>query len=103
MRRRRVTGSKFTDALAALRGHIGKCEKCRMVIRGIIFDRMCEEGITLTHKVAGESMRLIALHRKAYSDPNGFIYACPDRMKHGADYAKTAEPHINVAVQRELF
>lgn len=101
--RRKKYSSKFSDALAALRGHLTKCPKCKLVSRGLIYDSMCNEGIALTHAMVFTSVRLIALHRKAYSDPNGYIYACPDRSKHGEDYAKTAEPHLNVAIQEELF
>ncbi|HEX4921843.1 MAG TPA: hypothetical protein VFV92_14030 [Candidatus Bathyarchaeia archaeon] len=101
--RRKVSTSRFADALAALRKHIKTCERCKLVSKSIIFDSMCNEGIALTHKVANLSMRLETLHRKAYADPKGFIYACPDRAKHGVDYARTAEPHINVAIQGELF
>lgn len=101
--RRKVSASKFSDALAKLRGHLNKCPKCKLVSRGLIYDSMCTEGIALTHAVALASVRLISLHRKAYSNPDGYIYACPERSKHGEDYAKTAEPHINVAVQEGLF
>jgi hypothetical protein len=101
--RRKVSTSKFADALAELRKHLGKCPKCKLVSRGIIYDSMCNEGIALTHAMALASVRLITLHRKAYSDPDKYIYACPDRMRHGEDYAKTAEPHLNVAVQEGLF
>lgn len=101
--RRKVYTSRFADALAALRKHIKSCEKCKLVSKAYIYDTMCHEGLTLTHKVANLSMRLETLHRKAYSDPQGFIYACPDRAKHGVDYARTAEPHVNVAIQVGLF
>lgn len=103
MRRKKVSTTKFADALATLRGHLQKCPKCKLVSRGLIFDNLCNEGVALTHAVAFASMRLVTLHRKAYNDPNGYIYACPDRMRHGEDYAKTAEPHLNVAVQEGLF
>lgn len=101
--RRKISASKFSDALAKLRGHLGKCPKCKLVAKGLVFDSLCDEGIALTHAVALSSVRLISLHRKAYGDPGGYIYACPDRSKHGEDYAKTAEPHLNVAIQEGLF
>ena len=101
--KRKSMDSAFVKTLGELRGHIAKCDRCRMVSRAIIFDNMCHEGITLTHRVAALSVRLVSLHRKAYNDPNGFIYACPDRMRHGKDYAATAEPHPNIATQPELF
>lgn len=102
MRRKKYT-SKFSDALTALRGHLTKCPQCRLVSRALVFGSMCNEGVALTHAVAMSSQRLVTLHRKAYSDPGGYIYACPDRMRHGEDYAKTAEPHLNVAIQEGLF
>lgn len=101
--RRKKYSSKFADALIALRGHLNKCDKCRLVSHGMIYDSLCDQGIALTHAVAFASVRLITLHRKAYNNPGGYIYACPDRSRHGEDYAKTAEPHLNVAVQGELF
>jgi len=101
--RRKSADSAFMKALGELRKHTAKCDRCKLVSRSVIFDVMCREGITLTHKAAALSTRLESLHRKAYSDPNGFIYACPDRMRHGKDYATTAEPHPNVATQPELF
>lgn len=101
--RRKVVTSKFSDALTVLRGHLNKCPKCKLVSRALVYDSLCNEGIALTHAVALSSVRLITLHRKAYNNPDGFIYACPDRSKHGDDYAKTAEPHLNVAIQEELF
>lgn len=101
--KRKSMDSAFVKTLGELRGHLAKCDRCKLVSKGIIFDVMCNEGITLTHKTAALSVRLVSLHRKAYGDPNGFIYACPDRMRHGKDYAATAEPHPNVATQPELF
>lgn len=101
--RRKASTTKFMDALSALRGHINKCPKCKLVSRAIVYDVMCNEGIALTHQVAATSVRLITLHRKAYNNPDGFIYACPERHKHGEDYAKTAEPHLKVASQEGLF
>jgi hypothetical protein len=72
-------------------------------MKGGSSNRMCEEGVVLTHQTALLSTRLVALHRKAYNDPDHYIYACPDRTKHGVEYASTAEPHVNVATQPELF
>lgn len=101
--KRKSMDSAFVKALGELRTHLKNCEKCRLVSKSLIFDVMCNEGIGLCHKLAGLSLRLTSLHRKAYNDPNGFIYACPDRGRHGKDYAMTAEPHPNVATQPELF
>lgn len=101
--RRKVSTSKFSDALAKLRGHLGKCPTCKLVSKGLAYGMPCDEGTALVHAVALSSVRLIALHRKAYNDPGGYIYACPDRNKHGEDYAKTAEPHLNVGTQEGLF
>ena len=101
--RRRVSTSRFAQTLAELRKHLRNCPQCRLVTKAIVFGSMCNEGIALTHQLAHQSIRLETLHRKAYADPSKYIYACPDRMKHGEDYARTAEPHLNVAVQMELF
>lgn len=101
--KRAPVGTKFGTALTAMRGHLAKCRECKAVMHGGSADRMCEEGIKLTHQVALLSLRLTTLHRKAYNDPNGYIYACPNRAMHGKDYATTAEPHLNVATQSELF
>lgn len=101
--KRAPINSKFGMALTAMRGHLAKCTQCKAVLKGGSVGNMCEEGIALTHQTALLSTRLVALHRKAYGDPDHFIYACPDRTKHGKDYASTAEPHINVATQPELF
>ena len=100
---RKRQDSAFVKKLEELRKHLMKCTKCKLVTKAIIFDVMCPEGLALTHQVAALSVRLTTLHRKAYSDPHGFIYACPDRMRHGKDYAMTAEPHPNIATQPELF
>jgi len=64
---------------------------------------LCREGKLLVFETAKMSTRLATLHRKAYDHPNEFIYACPDRTKHGTDYASTAEPHVLTAVQERLF
>lgn len=90
-------------AFGDLKRHLLKCVGCRLVLKAQMQGKMCEEGIALTHKCAVASTRLVTLHRKAYNDPMGFIYACPDRTKHGNDYAVTAQPHLNVAIQDELF
>ena len=101
--KRAAVSTKFGAALTAMRGHLAKCRECKAVMHGGSADRMCEEGIKLTHQVALLSLRLSTLHRKAYNDPNGYIYACPNRALHVEYYARTAEPHINVATQDELF
>jgi hypothetical protein len=101
--KRKPISTKFGIALTAMRGHLAKCPSCKAVLKGGRAGNMCEEGVALTHQTAQMSLALTALHRKAYNDPQHFVYACPDRTKHGKDYASTAEPHVNVAVQPELF
>lgn len=101
--RRKVSTSRFAQTLAELRKHLKTCPQCRLVTKAIVFGVMCNEGIALTHMLAQQSQRLETLHRRAFSDPGGYIYPCPDRSRHGVDYARTVEPHLNVAIQEGLF
>jgi hypothetical protein len=101
--KRKTIKSKFAGALTELRGHLGKCRTCRAAMKGDGYGELCREANALVFAVALSSMRLSTLHRKAYSDPGGFIYACPDRSIHGQDWASTAEPHPLVATQDWLF
>lgn len=103
MARRRVIKSQFVNALTELRGHLRKCITCRVVMKSVGIGDLCREGKLLTFRVAMFSTRLATLHRAAYDHPNDFIYACPDRTRHGIDYSSTAEPHAFVAVQERLF
>jgi hypothetical protein len=103
MARVRIVKSKFTSALTELRGHLAKCQTCRIVLKSVGIGDLCREGKLLTFNVALLSTKLATMHRKAYGDANGFIYACPDRSRHGLDWAATAEPHPLVATQDRLF
>lgn len=101
---KRVTiNSKFGLALTAMRGHLAKCPECKAVMRGGRASQMCDEGVKLTHSVAMLSTKLVALHARAFKNPGGYIYPCPNRAAHGKDYASTVEPHVNVGFQPELF
>lgn len=101
--RRPIIKSQFAKALTELRGHLKSCDKCKLVLKGNAFNLECNTGQVLSFRVAVMSERLSTLHRKAYNNPHGFIYACPDRSRHGGDYALTAEPHPLVATQDTLF
>ena len=101
--KKRQINSKFGNALTALRGHLAKCHLCRAVMKGGGVDSMCVEGVALTHDMALAATKLVALHRKAYDNPQGYVYPCPDRTVHGRDWASTSEPHVDVATQPALF
>lgn len=101
--RRRAIKSQFVNALTKLRGHLMKCQKCRIVMKSGGVGELCREGALLTWECALLSTKLASLHRKAYDHPYDMIYACPDRTRHGADYASTAEPHMLSAMQDRLF
>lgn len=101
--RRRIVKSKFVQALTELRGHLMRCQTCRIVTKSAGIGDLCREGKLLTFDVVMQSTKLAALHRKAYDNPQDFIYACPDRTKHGVDYSSTAEPHLFTAMQDRLF
>lgn len=101
--RRPLIKSQFAKMLTELKKHLKNCDKCKLVLKGNAFNLECNEGQILSFKVAMMSDRLATLHRKAYDNPHGFIYACPDRQKHGIDFALTAEPHPLIATQDTLF
>ena len=103
MARRRIIKSQFANALNDLKTHLRNCLTCRVVMKSVGLGDLCREGRLLVFRVASFSGKLATLHRQAYDHPNNFIYACPDRTRHGVDYATTAEPHILMAVQERLF
>lgn len=103
MARRKIIKSRFANALTELRGHLTKCTQCRVVMKSVGIGELCREGKLLVFQVAIQSTKLATMHRKAYDHPNDFIYACPDRTRHGVDYSSTAEPHPVVGTQGRLF
>jgi hypothetical protein len=66
-------------------------------------DNVCYDGQILLLTMAQTCNSLVKLHTAAAQDKEGFVYPCPDKMKHGAAYAMTAQPMMVTAFQPELF
>lgn len=100
---RKIKGGPFVVALTNLRGHLRKCADCRLAVGGMVTNRMCAEGIILTHRMAKVSTALASQHRAAHNNPGEMIYPCPDVTKHGLAYSSTAQPYVASAMQEKLF
>lgn len=95
--------SRCGKAVIELQEHLRKCAKCKHAVAAGERFGLCNEGALKTLALATAAAGLSTLHKHALDNPGGMVYPCPDRMKHGYEYATTAEPVFANAVQEELF
>jgi hypothetical protein len=94
--------SRCGKAVIALQNHLRKCTQCKHAVSSQERWALCDDGTRMTWDLAKASAGLSTLHKHALDNPGGMIYPCPDRMKHGFEYATTVEPVFGIAVQEEL-
>lgn len=95
--------SRCGKAVIELTEHLRKCTKCKHAVDAQERFGLCAEGQGKTLALAKAARGLSVLHKHALDNPGGMVYPCPDRMKHGYEYATTVEPVFGTAVQEELF
>lgn len=94
---------KLFDALIDLKRHLRTCRQCVAAKKASDPTAMCRDGIFFTFKAAMGYDDVIRLRTKAYGNPGGTVFACPDVTKHGKAYALTAPAMLVTGVQDTLL
>lgn len=95
--------SRCGKAVIEVTEHMRKCTRCKHAADAGEPWGMCHEGVLKAFALVKAARGLSVLHKHALDTPDGTVYPCPDRMKHGYEYATTAEPVFVTMIQEELF
>lgn len=95
--------SRCGKAVIEVTEHLRKCTRCKNAMTAEEPWAMCREGVVKSFALVKAAKGLSVLHKHALDNPDGVVYPCPDRMKHGYEYATTAEPVYVIAVQDRLL